>query len=232
MPMSRQVRKIREPGSPTGIRRPFLIPNERGSLELVRVQTLFHVLLHTQGIGEEAGAAFTAYIDACLPNYDEESHRLGVQFIKDYLKVDNPTLLPILRKIAYYQGLLAEQGVEAASMRLEWVADDPSPLGRPSTRGGRDYYRGPQERKKAMVESGAWQTVDQGELIRFSEGWIEVKHEFVPSLTRFVAGQEVRKYTKQDIDDPQFSTRHRKWQRVFKEINDALNFRDWPSISR
>lgn len=215
-----QADDSRKLGNPIPARWYTYVPPVDGALDWLRVKILFRVLLFHEKIGEKAFECFSRVAMDWVKSYPviaPECHARGSIFIKKYFKVDNSTLLPHL--LADYEHLVIvhEDGAEAAAYRMESLARDPTPLGRPSGREGRDYYSEVQSRRRTQVNKQKWERVDVGTLWRFAEAWVEVRHKLVPTLTNFVSGQTTRRYNIVDPENPpEFSARYRNWQRRFQ----------------
>ena len=231
--MKFQADESRQLGSPIPVRWYAYVPPVDGAMDWLRIQILFRVLLIHEEIGEEAFDCFSrAAMDwsTSYPEITPECHTFGSTFIKKYFFVDNSTLLPLLLADYYHLAIVDEAGAEWAASRLGLLAANPTPLGRPTGQEGRDYYSMVQSRLKAQVSEQNWQRVDVGRWWRFAEGWVQVRHKLVPTLTKFVDGQATRTYNKAHPENPpEFSARYRNWQVALKHFDSSLQRTDWPA---
>lgn len=230
-----QADDSRQLGSPIPVRRYAYVPPVAGAMDWLRVQILFRVLLFHEEIGEKAFECFKRLAMEWAMSYPlitPECHTLGSTFIKNYFLVDNSTLLPHLLADYYHLVIVDEAGAEAAASRVDFLARDPTPLGRPTGKEGRDYYSKVQSGRRTQVSEQKWERVDVGTLWRFAEAWVEVRHKLVPALTSFVHEQTPRKYTrrykKAGCEEPEFSDQYRNWQAALKHFDNSLRRTDWP----
>jgi hypothetical protein len=198
---------------------------------LATVRIVFRVLFRHQktgpGVGEAFGPVASAWADRGGLSISQECQHLGNEFVKDYLLVDNPTLLPVLLDDYYCQAIAAERGADWASFRVDTLSRNPSPLGRPTDRRGRQYYAGALRKKSAQGDRH-----DLGSIWRYAEAWVEVRHEIETSLMAFVEGQDYRAWAKEDGEESDIETRYRNWRRGLKAIDQTLKRRDLVSFSR
>jgi len=134
----------RKPGHKFDRRFDGYLPPEGVALATVRI--VFRVLFRHQktgpGVGEAFGPVASAWADRGGLSISPECQRLGDEFVKKYLLVDNPTLVPVLLDDYYCQAIAAERGADWTSFRVDTLSRNPSPLGRPTDRRGRQYYAG------------------------------------------------------------------------------------------
>ena len=200
-------------------------------MALATVRIVFWVLLLHEEKGAEVGEAFgpvaSAWADRGGLSISPECQHLGDEFVKDYLLVDNPTLLPVLLDDYYCQAIAAERGADWTSFRVDTLSRNPSPLGRPTDRRGRQYYAGALRKTSAQGDRH-----DLGSIWRYAEAWVEVRHKIKKSLMAFVEGQDYRAWAKEDGEELDIETRYRNWRRGLKAIDQTLERRDLVPFSR
>lgn len=190
------------------------------AVALAQVRILFRVLLQHADLGADVEQAFASVIWAeSLP----ECQRLGTEFNRRFLFVDNPTLLQAL--LSEYEWILvgSERGVEWADFKNAALSMSPLPLGRPNDRKGGADYAAAVGRAKLLGHERR----DLGAMWMAAEAWVEVRHERVGSLMKFVEGQQ---YPEVDGEATDIETRYRNWRRRLKAIDDALKRRDLPVL--
>jgi hypothetical protein len=206
-----------------------------GTEAWLRCNILFRSLLQNEDIGPDAEGDFFPVATAWAktwPAISTAGQDLGTAFIKKWFFVGNPTLLPVLLNAFYHYAIVNEGGAEAATFRLSSLSRDPTLLGRPTGREGRNYFHQVQERRRSRIQSDVSKRVDVVALWRFAEVWVLVRHKLVPSLPSFINGQVVRPYHKQNGEPADFSTRLRTWRRELQEYDKVLDYRDWSTAMR
>jgi len=219
----------REPGHKFDRRFDGYLPPEGVALATVRI--VFRVLLLHGERGAEVGEAFgpvaSAWADRGGLSISQECQHLGNEFVKKYLLVDNPTLVPVLLDAYYCQAIADERGADWTSFRVDTLSRNPSPLGRPNDRRGAKYYAEALRKTSAQGDRH-----DLGSIWRYAEAWVEVRHEIAKSLMVFVERQDYRARAKEDGEVSDIETRYRNWRRGLKAIDQTLKRRDLVSFSR
>ena len=219
----------RKPGHKFDRRFDGYLPPEGVALATVRIvfRVLFRHRKKGAGVGEAFGPVASAWADRGGLSISPECQHLGNEFVENYLLVDNPTLVPVLLDDYYCQAIAAERGADWTSFRVDTLSRNPSPLGRPTDRRGRQYYAGALRKTSAQGDRH-----DLGSIWRYAEAWVEVRHEIAKSLMASVEGQDYRAWAKEDWEVSDIETRYRNWRRGLKAIDQTLKSRDLVSFSR
>ena len=212
----------RTPGAAIPARLWCHLPPEAASF--LRVIVLFRALLGEEKLPEVV-QHFHAVAEAwaCGETYPHPGNRarqLGSQFIRDYLGVQNPTLLPLLLQ-DYRHQIEGLDPVEAAVFRLGVLAKDSRTLGWPNQRAA-------QRRFKALNDadrSKGWKRIDVLSISRFAEAWVRVHHKLEKSLAALVDKQPIRDYILPNAEGPDASTRYRNYWREVRKFDAALKHR-------
>ena len=169
----------RKPGHKFDRRFDGYLPTEGVALATVRI--VFRVLLLHGEKGVAVGEAFrpvaSAWADRGGLSISPECQHLGNEFVENYLLVDNASLVPVLLDDYYCQAIAAERDADWASFRVDTLSRNPSPLGRPSDRRGRQYYAGALRKKSAQGDRH-----DLGSIWRYAEGKLPIR------ILQFVGG--------------------------------------------
>jgi len=219
----------RKPGHKFDRRFDGYLPPEGVALATVRI--VFRVLFRHQktgpGVGEAFGPVASAWADRGGLSISPECQHLGNEFVKKYLLVDNPTLVPVLLDDYYCQAIAAERGADWTSFRVDTLSRNPSPLDRPNDRRGAKYYAEALRKTTAQGDRH-----DLGSIWRCAEAWVEVRYKIKDNLMAFVEGQDYRAWAKEDGEESDIETRYRNWRRGLKAIDQTLKRRDLVSFSR
>ena len=157
-------------------------------------------------------------VDALSNAYPEITLELRLStaaWAEEYLKSDNPALVPFILKYLEEWAQMKGDPVYRANRRLESVARDPAMLlPRPGHRVGRERYAGALDRHHDAGDT----TTDGWRAWNHAEAWIKVRHKLVKSLAELVKETEARPYTLPDGEDSSSGDYGGRYQRTWKNL--------------
>ncbi|MFC1935532.1 hypothetical protein ACFLX9_02045 [Chloroflexota bacterium] len=155
---------------------------------------------------------------------NELTQQAGEAFVRKWLCVNNPTLVPILLADYHRYAIRSQEPVLYSQWFLDFIGQNPYFRGRPSTREGRQRVRKIREYEKA---NPSLTRIDLASLWRIAEVWVRVRHGLEKSLKDYVAHAEVRAHG-DDVGD--IDNRYRNWKRELKLLDRALQRTDLPQL--
>jgi hypothetical protein len=143
---------------------------------------------------------------------------------KEYLKSDNPALVPFILKYLEEWAQVRDDSVYRANKRLESIARDPAVLlPGPGNRIGRERYSSALDRHREAEDI----TIDGLRAWEHAEAWIKVRHGLT-SLAAHVRSVGTRDYTIPGFARDNELKGYKRWWRNLKAVDAAIESIVWP----
>jgi len=154
-----------------------------------------------------------------------ELRRSAAMWAKEYLKSDNPALVPFILKYLEEWAQVRDDSVYRANKRLESIARDPAVLlPRPGNRIGRELYSSALDRHREAEDI----TIDGLRAWEHAEAWIKVRHGLT-RLADHVKAVGTRQYKKSDGElRLNNNNSYLWWWRNLKAVDAAIEAIVWP----